>query len=181
MNLRIALVALPLAVASCADRAASSTEDIRPVSENVLVLTSLTLYLPPEITEARLPDPQVLATYTRALTDAANETLASRPPHVGTSGTLIVVVKPGNRSRAWVVTGDESLHPGMASAVEAALETQPAPTVTGPIMLGIMFDAWGGGPPPANMPYPLPQQWIDALPPEGGQIDDALIARVWPD
>ncbi|MEQ1820576.1 MAG: hypothetical protein ABL871_18390 [Terricaulis sp.] len=178
----MASIALLLAVVpACTERATSSTDDVRLSSENALVLISLTLYLPPEITEARLPDPQVLATYTQALTDAANETLAARPPHIGTSGTLIVVVKPGSRSRAWVVTGGEGLPHEMVSAAESALQAVPAPSVSGPIMLGIMFDAWGGGTPPANMPYPLPQEWIEALPPEGGQIDDALIMRVWPD
>ena len=63
-----------------------------------------------------------------------------------------------------------------------AVEAVPAPAVReGPILVGVGFDAWGGGPPPAGASPPIPRDWYAQFSKDGGRLDDAFMARVWPD
>jgi hypothetical protein len=139
------------------------------------------LYLPDPVMKARV-EVSALSPYVNAATLAAEGAFRAAPVHPGASGMLLLMVKPGGRARAWVVTGEPALNPETVAAVVKAVEAVPAPAVReGPFLVGVGFEAWGGGAPPAGASPPIPRDWYSYFPKDGGRLDDAFMARVWPD
>ena len=139
------------------------------------------LYLPDPVMKARVEVP-ALSPYVNAATLAAEGAVRAAPVQPGASGMLLLMVKPGGRAKAWVVTGEPAPSAETVAAVVKAVEAVPAPAVReGPILVGVGFEAWGGGAPPAGASPPIPRDWYSYFPKDGGRLDDAFMARVWPD
>ena len=139
------------------------------------------LYLPDPVMKARV-EVSALTPYVNAATAAAEGAIRAAPAQPGASGMLLLMVKPDGRTKAWVVTGDPAPSPETVLAVVEAVEAVPAPAVReGPILVGVGFDAWGGGAPPAGASPPIPRDWYGYFAKDGGRLDDAFMARVWPD
>lgn len=139
------------------------------------------LYLPDPVMKARV-EVSALSPYVNAATAAAEAAVRAAPVQPGVSGMLLLMVKPGGRAKAWVVTGDPGLKPETVAAIVKAVEALPGPAVHGgPILVGVGFEAWGGGAAPAGASPPIPREWYAYFPKDGGLLDDAFMARVWPD
>ena len=139
------------------------------------------LYLPDPVMKARV-EVSALSPYVNAASVAAEGTVRAAPVQPGASGMLLLMVKPGGRAKAWVVTGEPAPKPETVAAVVKAVEAVPAPAVReGPILVGVGFEAWGGGAPPAGASPPIPRDWYAYFAKDGGRLDDAFMARVWPD
>ncbi len=139
------------------------------------------LYLPDPVMKARV-EVAALSPYVDAATAAAEGAVRAAPLQPGASGMVLLMVKPGGRAKAWVVTGEPALKPDTVAAMVKAVEAVPAPPVReGPILVGVGFNAWGGGAPPAGASPPIPRDWYSYFPKDGGRLDDAFMARVWPD
>lgn len=139
------------------------------------------LYLPDPVMKARV-EVSALSPYVNAAATAAEGAVAAGPVQPGASGMLLLMVKPGGRAKAWVVTGDPALKPETVAAMVKAVEAIPAPAVReGPVLVGVGFDAWGGGAPPTGASPPIPRDWYAYFAKDGGRLDDAFMARVWPD
>lgn len=139
------------------------------------------LYLPDPVMKARV-EVSALSPYVNAAAIAAEGAVRAAPVQPGASGMLLLMVKPGGRAKAWVVTGDPAPSAETISAMIKAVEAVPAPAVReGPILVGVGFEAWGGGAPPAGASPPIPRDWYSYFSKGGGQLDDAFMARVWPD
>ncbi|MBB4796440.1 putative lipoprotein [Brevundimonas bullata] len=139
------------------------------------------LYLPDPVMKARV-EVAALSPYVNAAAIAAEGAIRAAPAQAGASGMLLLMVKPGGRSKAWVVTGEPAASAETVAAVVKAVEAVPAPAVReGPILVGVGFEAWGGGAPPAGANPPIPRDWYSYFPKDGGRLDDAFMARVWPD
>ena len=145
------------------------------------VRKDVVLYLPDHVMKARA-DEATLSPYLQAAGAAAEAAVRAAPVQPGASGMVLVMVKPGQRSRAWVVTGDPAPSAQTLAAMVAAVEAVPAPAVReGAVLVGLGFDAWGGGAAPAGAQPPLPRDWYSYFSKDGGRLDDAFMARVWPD
>ncbi|MGH7020489.1 MAG: hypothetical protein ACREEY_11440 [Brevundimonas sp.] len=139
------------------------------------------LYLPDPVMKARV-EVSALSPYVNAASVAAEGAVRAAPVQPGASGMLLLMVKPGGRSKAWVVTGEPAPSADTVAAVVKAVEAVPAPAVReGPVLVGVGFDAWGGGGPPAGASPPIPRDWYTHFAKDGGRLDDAFMARVWPD
>ncbi|MDP3379619.1 MAG: hypothetical protein Q8S53_14740 [Brevundimonas sp.] len=138
---------------------------------------SVTLYLPAEVIEPRVPV-NVLGSYVEALKETA-ATGFSDHPDAGVSGVIIVMIMPGQEARSWIVTGTP-IQTEILEPIERGLEAVAAPDVSGgPVVFGLVFSAWGGGRLPLGMPMPIPESWNVLSGPEGRLMDDAFFNEVW--
>jgi hypothetical protein len=175
---------LALVAVLCAALGLAGTMPAQAETPGVYEFRSITLYLPQGVIAERLPETRVLADYILALSAKADATFVATERKHGVSGALVVVVKPGKRSRAWVVTGRPALPAAFVTALEEALGEVAAPETSGIVAFGLIFDGWGGGAPPTTgrgLEMPLPDSWVEALGPDGAFLDDKLILKVWPD
>lgn len=179
MTAGLAAFSLSLGLAAC-DRGADGAPTAEAPAE-AWVGQDVVLYLPDPIMKARVKV-SALSPYVNAATLAAEGAVRAAPVQPGVSGMLLLMVKPGGRAKAWVVTGEPALKPETVAAVVKAVEAVPAPAVReGPILVGVGFEAWGGGAPPAGASPPIPRDWYAHFAKDGGKLDDAFMARVWPD
>ena len=161
------------------DRSAAPPEAEAPAE--AWVGKDVVLYLPDPVMKARV-EVSALSPYVNAAATAAEGAVAAGPVQPGASGMLLLMVKPGGRAKAWVVTGEPAPSAETVAAVVKAVEAVPAPAVReGPVLVGVGFDAWGGGAPPAGASPPIPRDWYAYFAKDGGRLDDAFMARVWPD
>jgi hypothetical protein len=97
----------------------------------------------------------------------------------GSGGFVVVAVKPGQRSAAWIDV-QPGLPPSLVKELIVRLRAVAAPNVVGgPVVFAIKTSIWGGAPPVQQMPKP--REWTDAaqkaaVPLETGE----LVARIWP-
>ena len=138
------------------------------------------LYMPDHIIKQRI-DEKALTPYLKEATAVAEATLKAAPRQPGSSNMLLVMIKPGQRAKSWIVSSKPELSPQMVEAVTAAVNRVLAPNVTGgPVLVGIRFEAFGGGEPLISERPPIPKDWYQYFT-DKGLLDDAFMARVWPD
>lgn len=183
MKAATASIMAVLAVTAFAACTPGGTDAPAPVEApaDAWVRKNIVLYLPGRIMEARI-DVADLSPYLKAANEAAAAAAKAQPTQPGASGMMLLMVKPGERSRAWIVTGEPAMKPDVVAALTAAAESVPAPPVRqAPILVGLQFDAWGGGAQPEGAVAPIPLDWYAHFSEDGGVLDDDLMAKVWPD
>lgn len=120
------------------------------------------------------------ASYIRSIEAAATKATVSPYPGSPTGGFLVVALRPGNRSRAWLDFKPE-LPPRLAKAMLAHMTAVPSPMVTcGPVVFALRVSLWGGSTPTTNLPFPA--EWSAAVeearrPLETGE----LVEKIWRD
>lgn len=148
-----------------------------PVPGPAWTMHSIALYLPGEAIEPRVPA-GVLAGYVEALKERATIEFSAHS-HAGVSGVIVVMIKPGQEARSWIVTGTP-IATEILAPIEQGLEAVVPPDVSGgPVVFGLVFSAWGGGELPPGMPMPIPESWNVLSGPEGRLMDDAFFNEVW--
>ncbi|MBD7941250.1 hypothetical protein [Brevundimonas guildfordensis] len=150
-------------------------------SAQAWVRTQVVLYLPDRLMKARI-EVSDLSPYLLRVEEAVSAAATAQPTQAGASGMMLLMIKPGERSRAWIVTGEPPMKADVVTALTAAAEAVPAPKVRqGPILVGLQFDAWGGGAQPEGAVAPIPRDWYAHFSEDGGVLDDDFMAKVWPD
>ena len=143
---------------------------------------SLALYQPNDVLVARLgTDAAPLASYVKQIEARETALFANSTKHPGVSGAIVIAIKPGRQSRAWLVLGSSGVPASLALQVAAEAEAVfPVSVRLGPIAVAIMFDAWGGGQPVTDRehPAPVPPEWRGTSARE--VIPDGPLARIWP-
>ena len=168
------------ALAACTPRRADAPAPAEAPAD-VWVRKKVVLYLPDRVMKERVAVAD-LSPYLAAVDEAVAAAAEAQPIQPGASGMMLLMVKPGERSRAWVVTGEPAMKPDVVAALTGAAGAVPAPSVRqGPILVGLQFDAWGGGAQPEGAVAPIPRDWYAHFSEDGGVLDDALMAKVWPD
>ena len=168
------------ALAACTPRRADAPAPAEAPAD-VWVRKKVVLYLPDRVMKERVAIAD-LSPYLAAVDEAVAAAAEAQPIQPGASGMMLLMVKPGGRAKAWVVTGEPAPRADTVAAVVKAVEAVPAPAVReGPILVGVGFEAWGGGAPPAGASPPIPRDWYGYFSKDGGRLDDAFMARVWPD
>lgn len=138
------------------------------------------LYLPDHIMKARIRI-EDLSPYMKSVDAAARTVIQAQKNQAGTSGMLLVALRPQGQSKAWIVTGEPPMAQNVADAVVAATEAVPAaPVSEETVLVGIKFHAFGGGTAPVSAGPPIPRDWYSHFTEHGGLLDDALLEKVWP-
>ncbi|MDC7682216.1 hypothetical protein PQU92_02945 [Asticcacaulis sp. BYS171W] len=151
-------------------------------SDGPLRLSSALLYQPSQEFEARLSSPQHLSNYMKAVIKAASDAIGQQPKGPGFSGQIVVLFKPVRKARYWVMSkSPERLKPYEEAMIQALHKVDVPPVFGGPLAFALLYDVWEGGAGYTNDGMVIPEQWVKALPPTGGYIDDALFGKLWPD
>lgn len=139
---------------------------------------SIMLLQPDFILEERVPSIEALAAYLKAVQDTAAHVLADEAP-IPTGGFLVLAVRPGGRSMAWL-----DLVPALPDAVDsklraAILRVPPFEARAGVVVVALKASLWGGTP---SREFPHPAEWSRAM--EGGseavEVGD-LVNQIWPE
>ena len=149
------------------------------------MLTSVALYQPDPVLRERMgADATPLSTYLKALQAEASAVFSNAGGGAGTSGSIVVAVKPGGQSRVWLVLGQNKLNAALRGALITRLQAvQPVVAVTGPIAFALNFNAWGAGTPilQPGEHVPIPEEWKAAMKGQpAGVIPDAPLRVLWP-
>ena len=138
-----------------------------------------------EMSERLSGDVDALAAYIQKLTAACAAAGEARPQGTGTTGVLVVALRPGGRSRVWLEYGPNDKPEDMASELSDHLESIPPPLVWGgTVSFLINIDFWGGGEPltTSERPFFAPAEWQEAVKRAGHPLDtESILDRVWPD
>jgi hypothetical protein len=122
---------------------------------------SVLFYQPDAVLKARLGPDAKLDGYIRHVDRAAASALA-KATAPGFKAALVIAVKPGGTSRAWLVSTGK-IAPALRDDLTLAAEAVTPPAVQGgPVAFAIIFDAFGGGGKPvvdAAHPIPIPPEW----------------------
>lgn len=151
-----------------------------PPAPAVLAHTDLVLLQPEALLRERTGSTEALARYVQALQQAAVRALEAQFGRRPTGAFLVLAVKPGRRSRAWLDLDSPWPEP-LQQTLRRALEAVPPPEVQGgPIVFAIKGSLWGGRVP--TRAAPAPQAWRDEARRHEGKLDVAeLVLAVWPD
>jgi len=144
---------------------------------------TVALYQPNAALQARLGTAGPLAYYINVLEASLATAFAEMPQQPGVTAAVVMGVKPGLLSRAWVVAPAGALSPARIARIEAVAEAVPPVAVQqGPIAFAIVFSVWGGGAPitDAQHPVPMPPEWFAGAPPGPMLVPDGIFARIWP-
>lgn len=181
MKAATASIMAVLAIGALAACSPGGAEAPAEAPADAWVRKKVVLYLPDRVMKERVEITD-LSPYLTAVDEAVAAAARAQPTQVGASGMMLLMVKPGERSRAWIVTGEPTMKPEVVEALTAAAGAVPAPSVRqAPILVGLQFEAWGGGAQPEGAVAPIPRDWYAHFSEDGGVLDDALMARVWPD
>lgn len=141
----------------------------------------IVLYQPNAVLVARVGSAVPLGAYIKQLDASLAASFDAMPPEAGVTAALVMGVKPGMKSRAWVVTGRNHMSAALIEKIETVAEAVPAvPVQGGPIAFAIIFNVWGGGVPvtDAKHPVPMPRQWFQGA--VGNfEVPDGVFARIW--
>lgn len=146
--------------------------------------TGTKLYQSDEVFQSRVPGGAMkLGSFVHSLSQALGQVLSSSAPGQGFGGAVVVIIKPGQQFRHWVVT-PTPLATELEEALDRSLDKVSPPTVqNGPVVVAMEFDAWGGGkdkPKIAAPRMPTPAEWQAILGhPAQKPMQDSDIERLW--
>ena len=147
-------------------------------------MKSIALYQPDDVLTSRVGHDAVpLAGYIEAINAVATDEFGRAERGRGSSGAIVIAVKPSGASRMWLVLGENELPEGLAERLKSRVERiGPMSVSGGPIAFALVFDAWGGGVPIAtsDQPAPYPDEWRVATDGEPLVVPDGILDVIWP-
>jgi hypothetical protein len=158
----------------------------RAQDQSPFLVTGMGSYQDEAVLQRRIgPDgAKALADYVDAVVRALGDHVVGLPRAGGASVAMVIAVKPGRQSRAWLVHVEAAVSAELeAELIERALSVQPLAVDGGPIALYVLADLWGGGAPVVSEtdPYPVPMEWLQALQQSGGgRLPEAALDVLWP-
>ena len=170
--------------ASAANAApATTTSNTRGSVQTGFQMSSVTLYQPNEVLQARVPDTRALAAYIQSVTTVCQEHFAeARTPELL---DVVVAIKPGRRARAWLVSATRTESEAALDALRRQIEAiRPTDVREGPVAFAIIGSIAGASRPPfdaAGYEPPMPREWRDA-PTTGSEdvVPDDILRVIWP-
>jgi hypothetical protein len=154
--------------------------------QSPFLVTAMGTYQDESVLQERIgPDgAQALANYVDAVVHALGDHVVGLPRARGANVAVVMAVKPGQQSRAWLVHLDGAVTAELeATLVQRALSVPPLAVDGGPIAVYIVADLWGGGAPVVSEtdPYPVPMEWLEAIRQVGGgRLPEAALEVLWP-
>jgi hypothetical protein len=145
---------------------------------DVMQRADIILLQPESVLTPRVPNVQGLATYIDRATAQAAEVARQAEAGPPTSGFLVIAIRPGLRSNAWL-DFQPPLPPSLADALVRAVRAVMPPAVRGgPVVLAVKAGLWGGSAPGRD--FPAPKEWRAAMDQAGRPLEtEALVERTW--
>ncbi|MBE7420493.1 MAG: hypothetical protein HS128_22575 [Ideonella sp.] len=163
---RAGVVALGLA-ALCARRAQAAA------SFGVVLLQ------PSSLLEQRVAGVDALADYIRAVEVAVREVVHANPSARPAAGFIVVAVRPGRHSKAWLDFDTPPAFDISRQLVARIGAVPPLDAHGGPVVFALKVALWGGF--ESARIAPAPAEWKAATHAAGHALEvDALIDRIWP-
>lgn len=181
MKVLALMAVLPAASLSACNRKPAEPTPAPAVAQGTTWLNEgVVLYMPDKVMKERIAVAD-LSPYMNAVDVAVANVVEANAGQPGSSGMVLVAMRPGDLSKAWVVTGEPPMDAALSAAMVEAAEAVPAPKVNADtVLVGIKFHAFGGGAAPVSAGPPIPRDWYSHFSKHGGLLDDALLAKVWP-
>ena len=125
-------------------------------------------------------DTAAASAYLGKALDAVDAVFNAVPAQRGTKGVFVVMAKPGGKAKTWFAYPPATIPDDLVARATAAADKVPALKVQGgPVLFGMSFALWGGGPNPPGYPYMLPREIKQHIP-QGYQASDEAMLKVWP-
>lgn len=176
----VLVTASVLALGACGRPQDQPTTPPSEAAGTIWLNEGVVLYMPDPVMKARIKI-EDMSPYMKSVEAAAKAVVEAQSGQKGTSGMLLIGLRPDGQSKAWIVTGEPPMAQPVADAMIAAAEAVPAPPVNeGTVLVGIQFHAFGGGTAPVSSGPPIPRDWYSHFSKHGGLLDDALMDKVWP-
>lgn len=163
------LLSLGISLFLCA-----SGQAAEPLSSHGVVLLQ-----PSTVVQSRVPTVDAMADYIKAVEAAAHEAVGASPARQAVGGFLVVAVRPGLKSKAWLDFDrlvDLELQRQIVARVQAV---PPFAAKDGPVVFALKLATWGS--PPSKRQVPLPAEWRSAARDGAPQAVEALVQHLWPE
>ena len=143
-----------------------------------LTTFNVILLQPDPVLQARVPDIDALAAYIQALQAQARVSVPG--PGAANSGFIVVALRPGGRSNAWL-DFDDPLNEGVSEALVKRLRAVTVPPVQGgAVVFALKVGIWGGK--ESSRVAPAPAEWRDAAAKAGHALEPGELAlSIWKD
>jgi hypothetical protein len=138
----------------------------------------IVLLQPDQVLEQRLQSVEALATYITAVERAVSLSLDAQPSAGAAGGFLVVAIRPGQRSNAWLTFSPE-LSTELSTLVVKSIRSVLPPRVNdGPVVFAIKVGLWGGNEP--SEVTPAPKEFSAAAVQAGRSLEvSEVVERLW--
>lgn len=148
-----------------------------PRAAEPLTRLGVVLLQPSALVEARVPGVDAMADYIQQVEAAAREAVQASAARQSVSGFVVVAVRPGRRSRAWL-DFDTLVDLGLQRDIVARVQAVPPfEAKTGPVVFAVKLALWGAK--PSKRQVPLPAEWRSARGEGVPQEVEALVEQLW--
>ncbi|MEK8033674.1 hypothetical protein AACH06_22860 [Ideonella sp. DXS29W] len=137
---------------------------------------NVVLLQPSAVLEART-SVDAMADYIRAIERAASDAVAAAASRQSTGGFVVVAVRPGGQSKAWL-DFDTLLDLDVRKRLRDAVQGVPAMTVReGPVVFALKVALWGGK--ESRRSVPTPPEWKQAGASGPAREVGELVESIW--
>lgn len=148
-------------------------------------LPVILLHQSDSILSDRLKDAKAFAAFIQRIQSECDSYFRRTKPRAPQTLDVVVMLKPGNRERFWLVYEPSQPEPAPDRALLKTLQSiYPPPVEKGPVSFTLRFLLWGATEPDVRgLRGPLlPPEWRDAISTnQGVVIPDGILPKVWPD
>ncbi|HEU4665392.1 MAG TPA: hypothetical protein VFS55_15285 [Dokdonella sp.] len=135
------------------------------------------LLQPEAVLRERVPGgAQAMSDYIGSIDAAAKKTLAAVEPPRPTSGFLVLAVRAGGRSKAWLDLWPNLPRASEPTLIDAVQAVKPFAVSTGTVVFALRVSAWGAAPTNRS---PKPDAWTRHTR-EGVTDAETIVGRLWP-
>jgi len=144
-----------------------------PITKSDVVLLQ-----PSDVLEERVASVDAMAAYIKAIEAASRSALLANPLRQATGGFIVIAVRPGQRSKAWL-DFDTMLDPEVSRQLIAGVSAVPPfEARKGPVVFALKVALREGR--ASRRLAPAPAEWKAATQQAGRQLDiDSMIRKVW--
>jgi len=143
------------------------------------------LHQPDQMLVPRVKDYQSLATFIKQIQSECDSYYSETRPRGSQTVDVVVVIKPGQKSRFWLVYEPPQSNPARDQGlVENLQRLSPPPVEEDPVSFTLRLLLWGATEPDPKQPRNLflPQEWHDAVGTNQALlVPDGIMAKIWPD
>lgn len=138
----------------------------------------VTLLQPEHVLQERVSKVTDLSDYLKAVQATVAQAVAASPPHRPASGFIVVAVRPGQKSNAWLDITPPLSQQEASKVLAAAKNVRPPSVRGGVVVVAIKVGLWGGSESAAVSPSPT--EWRAAATSAGKPMEvGALVEMVW--
>ena len=139
---------------------------------------SVSLLQPEHVLQERVSNVSDLSNYLEAVEVNVGKVVATITPHQPASGFIVVAVRPGQKSNAWLDIAPPLSQQEASKLLDAAKSVRPFSAKGGVVLVGLKVGLWGGSEVAAVSPFPA--EWRAAANAAGKPMEvGALVEMVW--